>query len=71
MKIHTPYFIYNGIDSRMMGVIVTAMPPTVRAAQRVESVKVPGRSGSLHETDGSYDNYTKNNGMCHQKQTED
>lgn len=59
MKIHTPYFIYNGIDSRMMGVIVTAMPPTVRAAQRVESVKVPGRSGSLHETDGSYDNYTK------------
>lgn len=59
MKIHTPYFIYNGIDSRMMGVIVTAMPSTVRAAQRVESVKVPGRSGSLHETDGSYDNYTK------------
>lgn len=59
MKIHTPYFIYNGIDSRMMGVIVTAMPPTVRAAQRVESVKVPGRSGSLHETDGAYDNYTK------------
>lgn len=59
MKIHTPYFIYNGIDSRMMGVIVTAMPPTVRAAQRVESVKVPGRDGSLHETDGSYDNYTK------------
>lgn len=59
MKIHTPYFIYNSIDSRMMGVIVTAMPPTVRAAQRVESVKVPGRDGSLHETDGSYDNYTK------------
>lgn len=59
MKIHTPYFIYNGIDSRIMGVIVTAMPPTVRAAQRVESVKVPGRDGSLHETDGSYDNYTK------------
>ena len=59
MKIHTPYFIYNGIDSRLMGVIVTAMPPTVRAAQRIESVKVPGRSGSLHETDGSYDNYTK------------
>ena len=59
MKIHTPYFIYNGIDSRLMGVIVTAMPPTVRAAQRVESVKVPGRDGSLHETDGSYDNYTK------------
>lgn len=59
MKLHVPYFIYNGIDSRMMGVIVTAMPPTVRAAQRVESVKVPGRSGSLHETDGAYDNYTK------------
>lgn len=59
MKLHIPYFIYNGIDSRMMGVIVTAMPPTIRAAQRVESVTVPGRDGSLHETDGSYDNYTK------------
>lgn len=59
MKLHTPYFIYNGIDSRMMGVIVTAMPPTIRAAQRMESVTVPGRDGSLHETDGSYDNYTK------------
>lgn len=59
MKLHTPYFIYNGIDSRMMDIIVTAMPPTIRAAQRVESVTVPGRDGSLHETDGSYDNYTK------------
>lgn len=59
MKIYTPYFIYNGIDSRMMDIIVTAMPPTIRAAQRVESVTVPGRDGSLHETDGSYDNYTK------------
>lgn len=59
MKLHTPYFIYNGIDSRMMGVIVTSMPPTVRAAKRVNSVKVPGRDGSLHESDGAYDNYTK------------
>ena len=59
MKYYQPYFIFNGIDSRLMGVIVTAMPPTVRAAQRIESVKVPGRDGSLHETDGSYDNYTK------------
>ena len=59
MKLHTPYFIYNGIDSRLMDIIVTAMPHTIRAAQRVESFKVPGRSGSLHKTDGAYDNYTK------------
>lgn len=59
MKLYTPYFIYNGIDSRMMDIIVTAMPPTVRAAKRLESITVPGRDGSLHETDGAYDNYTK------------
>lgn len=59
MKLYTPYFIYNGIDSRMMDIIVTAMPPTVRAAKRLDSITVPGRDGSLHETDGAYDNYTK------------
>lgn len=59
MKLYTPYFIYNGVDSRMMDIIVTAMPPTVRAAKRLESITVPGRDGSLHETDGAYDNYTK------------
>lgn len=59
MILNTPYFVYKGIDSRMMGIIVTAMPPTVRAAQRVESYKVPGRDGALHESDGCYENYTK------------
>ena len=59
MKYYQPYFIFNGIDSRLMGVIVTAMPPTVRAAERVDTYTVAGRSGSLHEKDGAFDNYTK------------
>lgn len=59
MQIYTPYFIYNGIDSRKMGVRVTAMPPTVRAEKRVETIAIPGRSGSLHIYDNAYENYTK------------
>lgn len=60
MNIYQPYFIYNGIDSRKMGVIVTEMPPVVRAERRVNTIQVPGRSGSLHVYDGrAYESYTK------------
>lgn len=60
MKVcYPPWFIYNGIDSRSMGVWVTAMPPVIRAAQRVETIKIPARNGVLHVSDGSYNNYTR------------
>lgn len=42
------WFKFNGIDSRSMGIRVTKMPETVRAARRMESVEIPGRSGALH-----------------------
>lgn len=54
-----PWFIYNGIDSRQMGLWVTAMPPTIRAPQRVDTIQIPARNGVLHVSDGSYDNYTR------------
>lgn len=59
MKKYTPYFIYNGIDSREMGVIITSMPPVIRAEKRVDTITIPGRSGSLHFYDGAFENYTK------------
>ena len=43
MKKYTPYFIYNGIDSREMGVIITSMPPVIRAEKRVDTITIPGR----------------------------
>lgn len=59
MNIYDEWFIFNGINSRSMGVWVTAMPPTIRAEKRVDTIEVDGRSGALHITDGTYANYTR------------
>ena len=45
--IHEAWFTFKGVDSREMGVIVTAMPETVRAERRIESITVAGRNGSF------------------------
>lgn len=56
-----PYFIWNGVDSRTMGVVVVRYPPIVYPAERVETVQVPGRSGFLTRTEGEhiYNGYLK------------
>lgn len=45
---------YNGVSVAAKGGIVLDVSPPVRAARRIESVAVPGRSGVLHIDDGSY-----------------
>lgn len=57
--IHEAWFTFKGVDSREIGVIVTAMPETVRAERRVESVTVAGRNGSLHTDEGVYESYDR------------
>lgn len=57
--IHEAWFKFNGIDSRSLGIRVTKMPETVRAEKRIESLTVPGRSGSLHTDEGAYESYTR------------
>lgn len=57
--IHEAWFTFKGIDSREMGVIVTAMPETVRAERRIESITVAGRNGSLHTDEGVYESYDR------------
>lgn len=51
------WFIYNGIDSRDMGVIVRQLPDLHRPKQNVTYTPVPGRDGRLRQTDGSVDVY--------------
>ena len=55
------YFIWNGIDSRTMGVKVLAYPPPVRPKERVEYVTIPGISGDLAIKEGKdiYESYTR------------
>ncbi len=57
--IHEAWFTFKGVDSREMGVIVTAMPETVRAERRIESITVAGRNGSLHTDEGVYESYDR------------
>ena len=57
--IHEAWFKFKGIDSRQMGVIVTKMPATVRPKRRVENIKIPGRNGSLHTDEGTYESYDR------------
>lgn len=57
--IHEAWFNFKGIDSRSMGIRVTAMPETVRPARRMESITIAGRNGSLHIDEGVYDSYDR------------
>lgn len=42
-----PYFIWDGIDSRTMGIVVQQYPGYQRAKERVTTVTIPGRQGAL------------------------
>ncbi len=48
-------FNFNGVSSADLKLVVQKLPPRPVPKQRVTSYTVPGRSGSLHTTDGSYD----------------
>jgi len=54
-----PYFLWRGVDSRTMGIIVTQIPPVVYPAERVTETQILGRSGALLLTEGEdvYDAY--------------
>lgn len=57
--IHEAWFKFKGIDSRDMGIRVTAMPETVRPERRMESITIAGRNGTLHTDEGVYDSYDR------------
>ena len=47
-----PWFIWRGVDSRTMGVWVSAQNAPTRASERVNEVTIPGRAGSLTLREG-------------------
>lgn len=56
------YFIFNGVDSRDLGILIESMPPVQRGRKRVTQVTVPGRAGQLTMSEGAeaYDPYVQN-----------
>ena len=53
-----PYFIFRGIDSRNIGVVVEDIFDVHRPKRNVQTIQVPGRDGRLTQDDGTYDTYT-------------
>ena len=56
-----PYFIWNGIDSRNMGIWIQQYPAIARPPMRYESISIPGRAGALAvlEDEDVYDQYVR------------
>ncbi|MCQ2330977.1 MAG: hypothetical protein MJZ55_03210 [Paludibacteraceae bacterium] len=42
-----PYFVWNDIDSRIMGLVVEKYPGYQRAKERVQRIEIPGRQGAV------------------------
>lgn len=53
------YCIFKGINSLDLDLMMEQCPPKVRAAPRYIKVTVPGRSGTLTQTDGTYDVFAR------------
>lgn len=55
------WFTYKNVHSDTMGIRVNVYPEIARAEQRVESVKIPGRSGELYldGNRGVYESYMR------------
>jgi phage-related protein len=53
-----PYFIWKNTNSNTMGIVVNEYPNPAKPAERVKEIVVPGRAGTLTETEGEevYDN---------------
>ena len=53
------FFIWNGVDSRTMGLLLEGRAPIVRPEERVVHVQIPGKSGDMTETEGQaiYNSY--------------
>lgn len=49
-----PYFIYNNIDSRDMGILVNELPPIIKAPRDINKIIIPGRDGFLTEDFQTY-----------------
>ena len=53
------YFVWKGVDSRGMGIMMRGPAPIIKPEERVQHVAIPGRSGDLTliEGDNIYNSY--------------
>jgi phage-related protein len=49
------HFIWKDISSKDKGIVVKKLSPHTKPTERVEKITIPGRSGFLIQSDGSYE----------------
>ncbi len=56
-----PYFIWNGQDSRIMGLWIQKHPPIIRPQMRFKEITIPGKAGALTLLEGEdiYEPYVR------------
>jgi len=54
-----PYFIYNRISSKDMGILVNTLPPIIKVNRDINKIVIPGRDGFLTEDFGTYSSMVK------------
>ena len=62
----TLYFLWNGTDCRNKNIMVLNRIPIIRPEERVQHVKIPGRTGELTVTEGDqvYESYIQSVDIC-------
>ena len=53
------YFIWNGVNSLDMGVVMLKAPSIFIPQRKINEIKVSGRNGVLHEDEKTYQNCRK------------
>lgn len=53
------HFIFKGINSLDMGVVMLKAPSIIKPEKRVNEIEISGRNGVLHDDTETYLNYTK------------
>lgn len=49
-----PYFIFNGVKSTDMGIIIKQLPPITKSEKDIDTLTVSGRNGNLHIDNKTY-----------------
>lgn len=53
-----PYFIFNGIKSTNLGIIIKELPPITKSEKNIDSISISGSNRTLHIDNGTYKSKT-------------
>lgn len=58
------YFIFNGINSKDMGLEIIQFPEIIKPERNIQTINIPGRSNNLYIDQKTYNNYTLSITCC-------